>query len=152
MAAWLAAADPQDWFCIDIANRIATGFRRRLTLQNGGWVWDVLGVTIPPDKNTPDQDTNHTNREPQFLIACNQAGIVFTQADMDTMAVALTDRLWNGDIGDPAFANYLTGRNEPYSQGTSKHEPWQAGTVYYGWAMLGRYNLICRLVMESVFS
>ena len=26
------------------------------------------------------------------------------------------------------------------------------GNVYAGWAMLGRYNPNCRLVMESVFS
>jgi hypothetical protein len=156
LAAWLAAANPQDLFCIDIANRLATGFRRRLTLQKGGWVWDVLQVNWDvlkvSDKNTPDRDTSHTNREPQFLIACHQAGIVFTPDDLDKMAIALTDRLWNGDIGNPAFTNYLTGRNEAFYQDNSTYEPWQVGNVYAGWAMLGRYNPTCRLVMEAVFS
>ncbi len=160
LAAWLAAANRQDLFCRDIAHRIATAFKQRLELQSGGWVWDVglvdwvqmgqvpAGVDPPPK----DQDTSHCNREPQFLIACNHAGIVFTQEDLQRMAIALSDRIWNGDIGDPAFTNFITGSNAAFYHSLKKYDPWQNGTIYSGWAMLGRYTPACRIVLESLFN
>ena len=68
------------------------------------------------------------------------------------MAIALSDRIWNGDIGDPAFTNFITGNNAAFYHSRNQYAPWQNGTMYSGWAMLGRYMPACRIMLESVFN
>jgi hypothetical protein len=122
---------------LDIATRIAQGFKRKLQPQGTGWIWD--NGTAHPDGGANTQlvpDTNHANGEAKFVVLTYEAGVGFSLTDVQKMANTLTDTIWNGSTSDPMFANYINGSNALYRNRTD----WSNGGVYHGWAMVGKYS------------
>ena len=121
----------------EYAQRIATGFRRHVTVHSGSWIWDYGTIPISEGGNLDGSpDTSHANREPMMVMAMHEAGIEFTVEDIQSMASTLVNIIWNQSESSPAFNNYIDGGN----LGFVSLGPWQNGNVYLGWNALGRYS------------
>jgi hypothetical protein len=137
-------------FYRDIAVRGANFFKAKLQVNGTGWVWDN-GGWLGLDGNTNGApDTSHANREPMWMVASYEAGIVFTRDDVNRMANTLNDIIWNKSTTNPMFTNYINGGNTVYR---NSNLPWENGVIYCGWVMLGRYsstsNTISRLIFDA---
>ena len=122
---------------LNIATRIAQGFRRKLQPRGTGWIWDNGTADPESGKNTQlVPDTSHANDEARLVAFTYEARVVFTLNDVQKMANTLSDTIWNGSLDNPMFANYINGANTPYRDATA----WSNGTVYHGWALLGKYS------------
>src|SRR5262249_36492328 len=107
----------------EVALGVGQAFQAKLSPWGRGWIWESHTIPIGSDTdNTPGSvgnqagvpDTSHTNREPFLMIALHEAGLMYTQQDIDRMACTFTDNIWNQSFDDPSFANYLNGSNKPY--------------------------------------
>jgi hypothetical protein len=122
---------------LDIATRIGTAFKRKLQTQKEGWIWDNGTAHAEGGKNTERvPDTSHANDEVRFVVFAYEAGIVFSLNDVEKFGKTLTDRIWNGSIDNPMFANYINGANATYRG----RKAGAYGGVYHGWALLGKYS------------
>jgi hypothetical protein len=122
---------------LDIATRIAQGFKRKLQPRGTGWTWD--NGTAHPESGQNTQlvpDTSHANDDARLIVFTYEAGVVFTLDDVQRMANTLSDIIWNGSLDDPMFANYINGANTLYRNNTA----WSNGSVYHGWSLLGKYS------------
>ena len=150
MSAWMYQATGNPLY-MEYATRIATSFKTHVTVQsNGSWIWDqgIIDATVD-DGNYADNlngspDTSHANREPMMAVAMYEAGIVFTLADLQAMALTLTGTIWNQSTSNPMFANYINGGNQGFSGHTGAGEN---GYVYLGWNMLGKYSAQAQYVL-----
>jgi hypothetical protein len=143
MSAWMYQATG-DALYREYASRVARGFRTHLAKNGSSWIWDKGLVATDPSGNlNGSPDTSHANREPMMMAAMFDAGIEFTQADLDAMASTLLDRIWNGSDTDPRFTNYIDGGNQTfYGAG-----PWSDGVVFFGWNTLGRHSTEAHRIM-----
>ncbi|HAM35744.1 MAG TPA: hypothetical protein DEB40_06625 [Elusimicrobia bacterium] len=130
----------------DMARRIGRAFESKIKPAGRGWIWENQTIPIGSDTdNTPGSvgnqagvpDTSHANREAFLMMALHEAGIMFTQADLERMAATLTDTIWDRSSDSPSFANYLNGSNAPYRV---YKEPGLNGSIYHGWALMGGYS------------
>jgi hypothetical protein len=136
-----------DALYLDIASRVAAGFRLKLEEEGDAWQWDIDEALIGVDGNnegTPD--TSHANREPMMMAFMHEAGVEFTDADLLRMAHTLTDLIWNGSMDDPLFANYINGGNALYRDAG----PWENGQIYTGWTLVGGYYDLAQEVSKTV--
>jgi hypothetical protein len=129
---------------LDIATRVATGFKRRLQPKGSGWVWDE-GLVAISDNYAKTPDTQHANTEARLLVLNYEAGVVFTLNDVQKMANTLSDNIWNGSTSNPLFSNYINGSNSQYRTRT---QAGQNGAVYAGWALLGKYSTKAQMAVS----
>jgi hypothetical protein len=129
---------------LDIATRVATGFKRRLQPKGSGWVWDE-GLVAISDNYAKTPDTSHANSEARLLVLNYEAGVVFTLNDVQKMANTLSDNIWNGSTSNPLFSNYINGSNSQYRTRT---QAGQNGAVYAGWALLGKYSTKAQMAVS----
>jgi len=126
----------------EVAERIGTDFKARLHPQGGGYIWDE-GKPLSewkragyPDYESPAHDTSHANREAMMVVLLYEAGIVFTETDLDRMAYTFTDAICKGSEGSPHFTNYIDGSDAPLGRAKAGG----VGNVFDGWILLGRYS------------
>jgi hypothetical protein len=130
----------------DVAFRVGKHFKSKLTPVGTGWVWESQTIPLGSDTdNTPGSvgnqagvpDTSHTNREAFLMVSQYESGLNFTREDLARMEATFCDVMWNQDLKDPMFSNYLNGSDQPYRVYKS---PGLNGSIYHGWAMMGGYS------------
>jgi hypothetical protein len=97
-------------------------------------------------------DTSHSNREVTCILACYDAHLVFTRADVDLLCNTLLKNIWDGETDRPRFRNYITGANDPLPGRSRGAFGW--GQIYDGWVKLGRYNdeiqAVCMTLWQQI--
>lgn len=134
----------------EYATRIGSDFKNHIQKQVGGaTMWDsgieLSGAGGDPDATAGYEDTSHANREPWMIIALYETGIVYTLADIAGMSYIFLDFIWNQDIANPMFYNYINGSNVAYRTATA----YQNGIIYAGWSMLAKYSDAVRYVVDK---
>lgn len=136
-----------------ICRTIGNALRKKMQPAGRGWIWDNHTIVIGSDTdNTPGSvgnqagvpDVSHANREAFLMTALHEAGVMFTQADLERMAATLTDTIWNQSADNPSFSNYLNGSNRPYRV---YKQPGLNGSIYHGWVLMGGYSPQAQQVM-----
>jgi hypothetical protein len=130
---------------LDVATRVAAGFKRRLQPNRTGWIWDV-GLHTESGNYAKLPDTAHAS-EAMLMILAYEAGIVFSLGDVQRMANTLSDIIWNGSISNPMFSNYIDGSNLQYRTRT---QPGENGLVYSAWALTGKYSVNVQTAISSL--
>lgn len=142
---------PQSGVTLLYSNRVtylATLVDARFASFGDGQIWDH-GLTYPETTET-DWDTSHGNIMVVLLEALyDLGGTAFAFGDCEDVAFLLDDYVWNQDIDDPAFSNYISGSNNAYLTYT---DPWENGTIYSGWARLGRFETQAQQIMAAAWA
>ena len=136
----------------EYATRIGTEFKRHINIQTGGaYLWDsgietTGGGGQDPDSLTGYADTSHSNREAWFVIVMYETGIPgYTLSDVMAMSYNFIDAIWNQDLANPMFSNYINGSNLMYRTAN----PWENGIIYAGWSMLSKYNPAVKTIIDK---
>ncbi len=127
----------------DLAAEFATLFTNTVLVYDANfdsYSWPTIG----------SPDTSHTNREAMFINACAEAGIVFTDTDVNRVANNLVFKMWNGSLADPRITNFHTGDNGQVPG--SNRGPWEWGLIFDGWVATGRVNDSVQAVGTAIFN
>lgn len=128
---------------LDVARKIGTALKRTLTVSDAAWVLDNT-VSIESGNTSNGWDTAHFTDVVRLMTALYEgnfqsmdaAQAIFSAADMTRLANTLTGVIWDGNNSPTKFRNYINGGNGNYR--TSG--PFQAGTIYPGWTLTGKYS------------
>jgi hypothetical protein len=142
---------------LDIAGRVATHFMSLLKPNGSGWIWDnkydmSVWAASYGENRVPQHDTDHANRDPMMMVLMYEAAVsykgspVFGVSDLRRMANTLTDIIWTRSLQTPKFANYINGAMAGYG---TFDDPTAIGTIYFGWALLGKYSPKAQAVMAA---
>jgi hypothetical protein len=131
----------------EIALRGGNAFKTNYLKTNGrGWLWSDGTCTFSGNYGLVP-DTSHANREPMWMVAMYEAGILFTASDVTRMGYTMADIIWDQSLSAPRFANYINGSNVNFLGATA----WQNGNVYSGWVLTGRYNSKAQSASRAMF-
>lgn len=141
-------------FYLDLASRIGRAFRDRLHSNGEAWIWSDNVAEEYWERYgyyyENAHDTSHANREPMMMVFMFENGIVFEKSDVVKMARTLTDVIWNGSTLNPDFSNYINGSNAQFYD-TPENAAVKVGTIYFGWALLGKYSAEAQRAVLALF-
>jgi hypothetical protein len=91
-------------------------------------------------------DTSHYNRYPKMLIYAYDAGFPVPLSHIQKTANLLTKIIWDGSTTMPRFTNRVDGTNSTYRV---VRTAWQNGTIFDGFASLGRFDSTALAAAEA---
>jgi hypothetical protein len=127
------------------AAKMARFFKSCLRLVDGHYEWNYWDATGEWDKpwDKPQEkrpeDTGHGSLDIGFVLACAEAGIVFTAADLKRFADTFLEVMWNGSLDQPTIGGYVNA-SKPTRQSGNLQE----------WLLLCKVELKVRRICERV--
>jgi hypothetical protein len=91
---------------LDRARRLGIYFKSALRLRGDGYAWPY--ATFSPTM----EDVSHANIDIATARELFERGLVFTAADMQRFANALTQTMWNGSSTAPVVSRYVDGSGD----------------------------------------
>lgn len=120
---------------LDRARKMARLFKSKLTLVDGGYVWNYWDSARAEDAPGRDmcfgEDTSHGAIDVAFAVDAFEAGCVFTREDLDRMANTYAGHIWNQSVEKPLYCKHVDRRLDPEGKADC--------VAVYGWQMLARY-------------
>lgn len=98
------------------AEQMARLFHSYLTEQDGAFVWHYWDLPTPDESLKPHmEDTSHGTIDVGFAVEAAQRGVVFTDADLKSMARTMLNLMWNQSEEDPKLGPTVNARGDKSS-------------------------------------
>jgi len=91
-------------------------------------------------------DVSHANEFVFTAIELYRADVAFTRAEIDALVYTFVNKVWDGDLAQPNWRDFVDGHNEPPG---GKYGPWRMGrNIAPGWVGLGAFDDELQLLLE----
>lgn len=95
---------------LDKATRLALRLRAQLTAQGDAWVWNYWGGAYA----APGEDVSHAAINVDFAAMAAEAGVVFSEADVERFAATFTDNVY---VDDATTYDFIGGTGDQNGSG-----------------------------------